>query len=154
MRSQNTAARYDIFFGFSQIEIEGKIPSDRNMFDNLFKQVKRADELGFDTAWIGGSHFSIEQHHLTSPNPVLPHFRGEVCINTDIVALGLALFSHTKKIGIGSAIQSLFAMRTKAGFRRRPAVYRCVARLGGCYWRWPAPRQTPSPVSRPQKGLG
>ena len=98
---------YDVFFGFSQIAVGGKIPSERKMFDNLLRQVKLADQLGFRTAWIGGAHLSLEEQHRSGEIPVLPHFEGEVCLNTDILQLSHLLMSHTSRIDFGSALHSI-----------------------------------------------
>jgi alkanesulfonate monooxygenase SsuD/methylene tetrahydromethanopterin reductase-like flavin-dependent oxidoreductase (luciferase family) len=98
---------YDIFFGFSQIAIRGELPTERTMFDNLLRQVKLADQLGFRTAWIGGAHLSLEEQHRSGEIPVLPHFEGEVCLNTDILQLSHLLMSHTSRIDFGSALHSI-----------------------------------------------
>ena len=100
--------RYDIFFGFSQISVQGHLPSEAQMWDNLLSQVQLADRLGFETAWVGGAHFSLAEHQRTADAPTLPHFQGEVCLNTDIVQLATALYAATSRIGVGSAIQSIF----------------------------------------------
>ena len=78
------------------------------MWDNLLSQVQLADTLGFETAWVGGAHFSLAEHQRTADAPTLPHFQGEVCLNTDIVQLATALYAATSRIGVGSAIQSIF----------------------------------------------
>lgn len=99
--------RYDIFFGFSQIAVRGELPSERRMFDNLLRQVRLADELGFETAWVGGAHLSLAEQHRSGAAAVLPHFEGEVCLNTDIHQLAHVLLSQTRRIGVGSAIHSI-----------------------------------------------
>ena len=101
------AGRFDVFYGFSQIEVRGEMPTERRMFENLIRQVKLADALGFGTAWIGGAHLSLQEQHRSGARPVLPHFRGEVCPNTDILQLATLLMSETRQIGIGSAIHSI-----------------------------------------------
>ena len=68
---------YDVFFGFSQIAVRGQLPDERQMFDNLLRQVKLADQLGFRTAWIGGAHLSLKEQHRSGEVPVLPHFEGK-----------------------------------------------------------------------------
>ena len=101
------ARKLDIFFGFSQITIDNQLPPEAQMFDNLFRQVVLADELGFGTAWVGGAHLSLAEQQRSSAKPTLPHFRGEVCLNTDIVQLAPVIFGMTQQIGVGSAIQSI-----------------------------------------------
>lgn len=99
--------RLDVFYGFSQIEVDGVLPSERVMWENLVRQVVLADELGFETAWVGGAHLSLAEQQRSGTSPVLPHFRGEVCLNTDILHLASLLFSRTKRIGVGSAIHTI-----------------------------------------------
>ena len=84
---------FDVFYGFSQIAVDGVVPSEKVMWENLISQVVLADELGFGTAWIGGAHLSLAEHQRSHPRPSLPHFVGEVCINTDILHLAPLLFS-------------------------------------------------------------
>jgi len=99
--------RLDVFYGFSQIEVDGVLPSERVMWENLVRQVVLADELGFENAWVGGAHLSLAEQQRTGRSPVLPHFRGEVCLNTDILHLAAMLFARTKRIGVGSAIHTI-----------------------------------------------
>lgn len=99
--------RLDVFYGFSQIEVDGVLPSEQVMWENLVRQVVLADELGFETAWVGGAHLSLAEQQRSGASPVLPHFRGEVCLNTDVLHLAALLFSRTKRIGVGSAIHTI-----------------------------------------------
>lgn len=97
----------DVFFGFSQIAVDGVIPSEATMWDNLLRQVRLADTLGFGTAWVGGAHLSLAEQQRSAAVPALPHFRGEVCLNTDILQLAPVLFSATTRIAVGSAIHGI-----------------------------------------------
>jgi alkanesulfonate monooxygenase SsuD/methylene tetrahydromethanopterin reductase-like flavin-dependent oxidoreductase (luciferase family) len=99
---------FDIFFSFSKMDLGQGPPSDRLLYDNLFQQIRSADELGFNRAWIGEAHFSIrtEQH---KPEPLLPHFNGELCINTDILQIASVAYPQTKRIEVGSAIRNIIA---------------------------------------------
>ena len=97
---------FDIFFSFSKMDLGQGPPSDRLLYDNLFRQIREADALGFDTAWIGEAHFSIKTEQL-KPEPLLPHFNGELCINTDILQIAAKAIYQTKRIGIGSAIRNI-----------------------------------------------
>lgn len=99
---------FDIFFSFSKMDLGSGPPSDQLLYDNLFKQIRAADELGFNRAWIGEAHFSIrtEQH---KPEPLLPHFNGELCINTDILQIASVAYPQTKRIEVGSAIRNIIA---------------------------------------------
>src|SRR5256885_13812633 len=92
----------DIFFSISQTEVDGVMPDERTMFANFFEQVELADELGFGTAWIAESHLSTEVQK-TNPGAVIPHFVGEIGLNTDVLQLATRIFARTKQIGVGSA---------------------------------------------------
>src|SRR5688572_7343167 len=96
----------DIFFSICQTEVHGYMPSERTMFENFFEQVELADKLGFGTAWIAESHLSTEVQK-SNPGAVIPHFVGEIGLNTDILQLGHRVFGRTKRISIGSAIMNI-----------------------------------------------
>ena len=96
----------DIFFSICQTDVHGYTPSERVMFENFFEQVELADRLGFGTAWVAESHLSTETQK-TNPGAVIPHFSGEIGLNTDILQLGHRVFARTKQIGIGSAIMNI-----------------------------------------------
>lgn len=96
----------DIFFSICQTEVHGYLPSERVMFENFFEQVELADALGFGTAWVAESHLSTEIQKM-NPGAVIPHFVGEIGLNTDILQLAHRVFARTKRIGIGSAIMNI-----------------------------------------------
>jgi alkanesulfonate monooxygenase SsuD/methylene tetrahydromethanopterin reductase-like flavin-dependent oxidoreductase (luciferase family) len=96
----------DIFFSICQTEVHGYVPSERVMFENFFEQVELADRLGFGTAWVAESHLSTEVQK-TNPGAVIPHFVGEIGLNTDILQLAHRVFGRTKRIGMGSAIMNI-----------------------------------------------
>jgi alkanesulfonate monooxygenase SsuD/methylene tetrahydromethanopterin reductase-like flavin-dependent oxidoreductase (luciferase family) len=96
----------DIFFSICQTEVHGYLPSERVMFANFFEQVELADALGFGTAWVAESHLSTEIQKM-NPGAVIPHFVGEIGLNTDILQLAHRVFARTKRIGIGSAIMNI-----------------------------------------------
>jgi alkanesulfonate monooxygenase SsuD/methylene tetrahydromethanopterin reductase-like flavin-dependent oxidoreductase (luciferase family) len=116
MRRGNTARRvtvlmlsrveFDIFFSICQTEVNGTMPSERVMFENFFEQVELADRFGFGTAWVAESHLSTEVQK-TNPGAVIPHFVGEIGLNTDILQLAHRIFGRTKRIGVGSAIMNI-----------------------------------------------
>ena len=97
---------FDIFFSISQTEVNGTRPSEANLFNNFFDQVQAADDLGFGTAWLAESHLSSEVQKM-NPNPVIPHFKGEVGINVDFFQISTRVFNHTKQINTGSAIMNI-----------------------------------------------
>src|ERR1700682_389592 len=96
----------DLFFSISQTEVGGYMPSERVMFENFFEQAILADRLGFGTAWVAESHLSTEVQK-TNPGAVIPHFIGEIGLNTDILQLAHRVFARTTTIGVGSAIMNI-----------------------------------------------
>jgi len=96
----------DVFFSICQTEVGGYMPDERTMFANFFEQVELADRLGFGTAWVAESHLSTETQK-TNPGAVIPHFAGEIGLNTDILQLAHRVFARTKRIGMGSAIMNI-----------------------------------------------
>jgi len=97
---------FDIFFSICQTEVHGYLPSEKVMFENFFEQVDLADRLGFGTGWVAESHLSTEVQK-TNPGAVIPHFVGEIGLNTDILQLAHRIFARTKHIGVGSAIMNI-----------------------------------------------
>ena len=97
---------FDIFLSICQNEVNGVIPSERQMFENFFSQVKLCDDLGFGTAWIAETHLSC-QIQKENPMAVIPNFKGEIGLNTDILQMAHLVFNKTKNIKIGSAIRNI-----------------------------------------------
>src|SRR4051794_12789819 len=97
---------FDIFFSICQTEVHGYLPSEQVMLENFFEQIELADRLGFGTAWVAESHLSTEVQK-TNPGAVIPHFVGEIGLNTDILQLAHRVFARTKQIGVGSAILNI-----------------------------------------------
>lgn len=98
--------KFDIFLSLCQTEVDGYLPTESVMFQNFFSQVKLADQLGFGTAWVAETHLSCEiQKQL--PSAVIPHFKGEIGLNTDILQLAHLIFSETKNINVGSAVRNI-----------------------------------------------
>lgn len=100
------AMRFDIFFSICQNEVAGHIPSEKQMWRNFFDQVDLADGLGFETAWIAESHLSSEVQKQNA-HPVIPSFKGEIGLNTDILQLAHKVFARTKNLNVGSAIRNI-----------------------------------------------
>jgi alkanesulfonate monooxygenase SsuD/methylene tetrahydromethanopterin reductase-like flavin-dependent oxidoreductase (luciferase family) len=98
--------QFDVFFSICQTPVNGYQPSERVMFENFFSQVELADSLGYGTAWVAETHLSC-QVQKKNPGAVIPHFQGEIGLNTDILQLGHLIFSRTKKINVGSAIRNI-----------------------------------------------
>jgi len=55
---------------------------------------------------VAETHLSC-QVQKENPGAVIPHFRGEIGLNTDILQLAHIVFSQTKRINIGSAIRNI-----------------------------------------------
>ncbi len=97
---------FDVFFSISQTPVRGVLPSEREMYENFFAQVEAADRLGFSTAWIAEAHFSsqVQKRHR---RPVIPHWEGEVGLNTDFLQLAARIFARTDRIEAGSAVMNI-----------------------------------------------
>ncbi|MBC7531572.1 MAG: LLM class flavin-dependent oxidoreductase [Oligoflexus sp.] len=98
--------KFDVFFSICQTDVDGYMPSERVMFEQFFDQLKLADRLGFETAWVAETHLSCETQKQNR-NAVIPHFKGEIGLNTDILQLAHKAFGMTKRINIGSAIRNI-----------------------------------------------
>ena len=100
--------KFDIFFSICQTEVDGYMPTERQMWENFFDQIQWADELGFETAWVAETHLSCEEQKQNAA-AVIPHFKGEIGLNTDILQLAHKVFAVTKNIHVGSAIMNILA---------------------------------------------
>lgn len=98
--------KFDIFLSICQTEVDGNTPSEKKMFENFFDQVQFADQLGYGTAWIAESHLSC-QIQKENPGHVIPDFKGEIGLNTDILQMAHKVFAKTKRIHVGSAIRNI-----------------------------------------------
>jgi len=98
--------KFDIFFSICQTEVDGYMPDERTMFLNFFDQVRLADQLGAGCAWIAETHLSC-QVQKQNPGAVIPHFKGEIGLNTDIFQMAHLIFSQTKNLEVGSAILNI-----------------------------------------------
>jgi alkanesulfonate monooxygenase SsuD/methylene tetrahydromethanopterin reductase-like flavin-dependent oxidoreductase (luciferase family) len=96
----------DIFLSICQNEVKGHKPNEKTMLKNFFEQAKLADELGFETAWVAETHLSC-QVQKENPGAVIPNFKGEIGLNTDVLQVAHLLFSQTKQIKVGSAIRNI-----------------------------------------------
>ncbi len=97
---------FDVFFSICQTEVDNFIPSEKKMLLNFFDQVKHADELGYETAWVAETHLSC-QIQKENPFPVIPDFKGEIGLNTDILQIAHKIFQSTTNINVGSAIRNI-----------------------------------------------
>ena len=100
---------HDIFFSISQTpDAKGHVPTEQEMFQNYFQQLKVADSLGFGVGWIAQAHLSTVTQQSNS-KPVVPHWKGEVGLCTDFPQLAMESFRQTKNLEIGSAVVSILA---------------------------------------------
>jgi alkanesulfonate monooxygenase SsuD/methylene tetrahydromethanopterin reductase-like flavin-dependent oxidoreductase (luciferase family) len=78
--------------------------------------------LGFGTAWIAESHLSSEVQKQNK-QPVIPHWNGEVGLNTDIFQLASHVFARTQQIEVGSAISNIVCMGGPVAQAERLATF-------------------------------
>ena len=114
--------KFDVFLSICQTPVEGEVPSERQMFEHFFEQVKTADTLGFETAWIAQAHLSTEVQK-NNKNPVVPHWEGEVGLCTDFFQLAHLVFLSTKKINVGSAVMSILTHGGPIGIAERIGAF-------------------------------
>lgn len=98
--------RFDVFLSICQTPVDGYTPDERTMLANFFDQVVHADALGMGTAWLAETHLSC-QVQKQNPGAVIPHFEGEIGLNTDVLQMGHHLMARTRQISIGSAIRNI-----------------------------------------------
>ncbi len=98
--------KYDLFLSICQTPVDGHTPNERGMFENFFSQVDLADALGFGCAWVAETHLSC-QVQKRNPGAVIPHFQGEIGLNTDILQLAHVIFARTRRLHVGSAIRNI-----------------------------------------------
>lgn len=100
------SVKFDVFFSICQTEVDDYIPSEREMFLNFFDQVKLADSLGFACAWIAETHLSC-QIQKQNAGAVIPDFKGEIGLNTDVFQMAHKTFAMTRNLEVGSAILNI-----------------------------------------------
>ncbi|MEC7949400.1 MAG: LLM class flavin-dependent oxidoreductase [Myxococcota bacterium] len=97
---------YDVFFSISQTPVDGVTPTEAEMLRAFLEEVEAADRLGYGCAWVAESHLStqVQKQHA---RPVVPHWKGEIGLNTDIFQLAHKVFGRTSRIEVGAAIMNL-----------------------------------------------
>ena len=113
---------YDVFFSISQTPVDGRLPSEAQMFRSFFEQVQAADELGFGVAWVAESHLSSEVQKRNR-RPVIPHWQGEVGLNADFLQLAQAIFARTRSIEVGAAVMNILCMGGPIAHAERVGVF-------------------------------
>jgi len=73
---------------------------------NFLAQARLAEELGVDTVWCAESHFSSDVQKKTTL-ATIPHFHGEVGINSDSFQLFHLLAAETERIHLGVGIHNI-----------------------------------------------
>ncbi|MBX7268196.1 LLM class flavin-dependent oxidoreductase [Micromonospora sp. Llam7] len=100
--------RFDIFCSLTPATAGGRRPTEAEVLSNLLDQCRAADQLGYGTVWVAESHNSNETQKR-HPRPVLPHWDGEVGLNTDVCLLAPQVFARTRRLDVGSAITNIVA---------------------------------------------
>jgi len=98
--------KFDVFFSLIQNPVDGVMPNEAEIYKHFFDQVQWADELGMETAWVAETHLSC-QVQKKNPWAVIPHFQGEIGLNTDVLQVAHLIYSRTKRIKVGSAIRNI-----------------------------------------------
>jgi alkanesulfonate monooxygenase SsuD/methylene tetrahydromethanopterin reductase-like flavin-dependent oxidoreductase (luciferase family) len=114
--------KYDIFFSISQTPVDGHTPSEAVMFRNAMEQLQAADRQGYGVAWFAESHLSSEVQKGNA-RPVIPHWKGEVGLNTDFLALAAHAFARTERIELGSAVMNIVCMGGPIAHAERIAAF-------------------------------
>jgi len=97
---------FDVFCSISQTPVEGYLPDEATLLRNFLRQAEAADELGYGAVWVAESHYStqLQKGHR---KPVVPHWQGEIGLNTDICQLAPRVFGRTRRVAVGSAIMNI-----------------------------------------------
>lgn len=97
---------FDLFHSVSDPVIYGKHLGARKSFENFLDQVKLAESLEMDTAWVAESHFSSEVQKTTSV-ATIQKFGGEVGLNSDSFQLFHVIEKNTQRINFGTGIHNI-----------------------------------------------
>jgi hypothetical protein len=100
------AVKVDLFCSIAHTPVDGVLPSEATMLRNFLTQCEAADDLGYGTVWVAESHYStqLQKRHRA---PVVPHWQGEIGLNTDICQLAARVFARTRRLDVGSAIMNI-----------------------------------------------
>jgi alkanesulfonate monooxygenase SsuD/methylene tetrahydromethanopterin reductase-like flavin-dependent oxidoreductase (luciferase family) len=101
--------KFDVFCSLAQTpRRDGALPAHAQVLSEFLDQAVAADELGYKCVWVAESHFSSELQKRHK-QPVIPQWRGEVGLNTDVCQLAPQVFRRTRRIEVGSAITNILA---------------------------------------------
>lgn len=120
--------KFDVFFSISQTPVAGHTPDEATMFRSFLEQVRAADQLGFGVAWLAESHLSSEVQKENA-NPVIPHWKGEVGLNCDMLQSAHVIHSQTAKIEVGSAVMNILQGGGPIAAAERIAFFACMEGL-------------------------
>ncbi|MCY1143645.1 LLM class flavin-dependent oxidoreductase [Actinoplanes sp. Pm04-4] len=101
--------RFDVFCSLAQTPRPGVgLPPHAELLNEFLDQAALADDLGYGCLWVAESHFStrVQQGHAS---PAVPHWTGEIGLNTDVLQLAARVFARTRRIDVGSAIMNVVA---------------------------------------------
>jgi len=97
---------FDLFHSLSDPLVGGHLLGYRRCLEQFLDQVRLAEALGVGTVWVAESHFSSEVQKGTSC-AAIPHYSGEIGLNSDSFQLLHLIASQTKRIGLGTAIHNI-----------------------------------------------
>ena len=97
---------FDLFHSISDPIVTGQRQGPARCITNFLAQARLAEELGVDTVWCAESHFSSEVQKKTSL-ATIPHFQGEVGLNSDSFQLFHLLAAETERIHLGVGIHNI-----------------------------------------------
>lgn len=113
---------FDVFFSISQTPVDGHTPTEADMFRAFFAEVEAADALGYGVAWVAESHLSTEVQK-GNRRPVVPHWQGEIGLNTSIPTLASYVFARTRRIEVGAAVSNVVCMGGPVAAAERVAAF-------------------------------
>ncbi|MGX6603282.1 LLM class flavin-dependent oxidoreductase [Micromonosporaceae bacterium Da 78-11] len=117
--------RFDVFCSIAQTpRADGTLPDHADLLREFLDQAGAADDLGYGCLWAAESHFSTRTQQGNSV-PAVPHWTGEIGLNTDTLQLAGQVFARTRRIDVGSAIMNIVACGGPV-----PAAERVAAALG------------------------
>lgn len=99
----------DVFYSLARTPVDGHLPSEDAMFRAFFAEVEAADRLGYGVAWVAEAHLSTATQK-GNRHPVVPHWEGEIGVNTNLPLLAQAVFARTRRIEVGSAVMNVVGL--------------------------------------------
>jgi alkanesulfonate monooxygenase SsuD/methylene tetrahydromethanopterin reductase-like flavin-dependent oxidoreductase (luciferase family) len=97
---------FDLFHSVGDPMVQGQRLGARRCLAQFLSQVQLAEALGMRVVWCAESHFSSEAQKSSS-RPAIPHYAGEVGLNSDSFQLFHWLAANTRQIGLGTAIHNI-----------------------------------------------